>query len=382
MNETFNMNTVLVANFLGILLVAVMFVSGAMKLTDGRAGKRYLLLLTLSVLFSCIADPLAFGFDGKTAPGARLFVYAGNTWLYLANICIAYFWLNVMLRHLNITISKVHRTLLLCVVAAAALLLVFNLFVPVVFGVDAANRYQRGPLFAVYTVINILILLDSVLIYYRARKASGGLMFFPIWIYLVPGLIGILIQSLFYGISVIGPCAAISVAGLVISLEREALTKDKLTGLYNRYYLDRIKDSIPRRRGSDYTLLMLDMNHFKMINDRYGHSEGDRALIKASELLKEALKDIGIIIRYGGDEFVVILFTQDDDTVRQQIGNIHSAFAAYTATGATPYELSVSVGQCRMGADRQSINEALSTADQRMYENKMKLYAGDGQAST
>ncbi|MBO2517865.1 MAG: hypothetical protein CW338_11465, partial [Clostridiales bacterium] len=166
MTEVIHMDSILVANFLGILLVLVMVISGAMKVTDGKAGKKYRLLLIVSVLFSCIADPLAFGFDGKTGLGARLCVYAGNNWLYLANICIAYFWMNVMLQHLNITINRIHRYLLLGVVIAAVLLLVFNLFVPVIFSVDAENRYQRGPLFAIYTVINILILLDSVLIYY------------------------------------------------------------------------------------------------------------------------------------------------------------------------------------------------------------------------
>ncbi|MBO2517385.1 MAG: GGDEF domain-containing protein, partial [Clostridiales bacterium] len=225
----------------------------------------------------------------------------------------------------------------------------------------------------------ILILLDSVLIYYRAKKASGGLMFFPVWIYIVPGLIGIVMQSLFYGISVIGPCAAISVAGLVISLQREALMKDKLTGLYNRYYLDRMNKSIPKSRHSAYTMLMLDMNRFKSINDRYGHSEGDRALITVSELLREALKDIGIIIRYAGDEFIVILFSQDDGIIRQQTDKIEKALSDYNAAGSAPYELSVSIGYCVMDLDQHSINEVLSIADNRMYENKTRLYAVTGQ---
>lgn len=87
----FTLNTILVANFLGILLILVVFVAGAMRLPDNKLVKRYLLLLLVSVLFSCIADPLAFCFDGSSIPGARLCVFIGNTWLYLANICIAYF---------------------------------------------------------------------------------------------------------------------------------------------------------------------------------------------------------------------------------------------------------------------------------------------------
>ncbi len=90
--------------------------------------------------------------------------------------------------------------------------------------------------------------------------------------------------------------------------------QDQLTGLYNRYYFyDQAEIAIAysRRYGQALCLLMLDLDHFKYVNDRYGHGFGDEVLIRTSEAMKQQVRETDVLVRYGGEEFVVI-FTNTD----------------------------------------------------------------------
>jgi diguanylate cyclase (GGDEF)-like protein len=93
-------------------------------------------------------------------------------------------------------------------------------------------------------------------------------------------------------------------------LLNEASARDSLTGLYNRpYVIDKIESEINRslRNGSSMALLMLDIDHFKNVNDTYGHMAGDQVLQVVARLLKECLRVYDVPGRYGGEEFCVLL---------------------------------------------------------------------------
>ena len=94
------------------------------------------------------------------------------------------------------------------------------------------------------------------------------------------------------------------------SMLSEASARDPLTGLYNRWYvLDKIESEINRslRHGSPMALLMLDIDHFKSVNDTYGHMAGDHVLQVVAKLLKESCRVYDVPGRYGGEEFCLLL---------------------------------------------------------------------------
>ncbi|HAK58946.1 MAG TPA: hypothetical protein DCO77_01005, partial [Nitrospiraceae bacterium] len=87
------------------------------------------------------------------------------------------------------------------------------------------------------------------------------------------------------------------------------VTIDPLTGLYNRRWLDRMLTRMMHRYGSGgpgLSLLMIDIDHFKKVNDSHGHHGGDAVLAGIARVLKEALRETDLFARYGGEEFVVI----------------------------------------------------------------------------
>ena len=112
----------------------------------------------------------------------------------------------------------------------------------------------------------------------------------------------------------------------------------------------------------------------KSINDRFGHLVGDEALVISSSILREAVGSLGTVIRYAGDEFVVILNTIDEILVTQKIDTIRNSFNAFNEKHTKPYELSVSIGYSKTNLKENTIGEIMNEIDQKMYADKMRQH--------
>ncbi|MDD5730247.1 MAG: diguanylate cyclase [Candidatus Omnitrophica bacterium] len=164
-----------------------------------------------------------------------------------------------------------------------------------------------------------------------------------------------------------------------LEIKNEMLSKlsivDDLTKLYNRRYLtQRLEEELKRIKRYDYPLscLMLDIDHFKNINDSFGHSSGDMALEKFSDLIKKTLRTIDICCRYGGEEIVVILpFTNFEgafhagERLRKKIEEFNFG------TEEKPLKFTVSVGLiCADGKDNATVDSLFKALDKKLYEAK------------
>ena len=123
------------------------------------------------------------------------------------------------------------------------------------------------------------------------------------------------------------------------------------------------------------SLLMMDMNGFKYINDTYGHLEGDAALKRVAMCLKKACADIPgrpFIARYGGDEFIVVTETDNDFEVERICDGIHMMLALENHKAKAPYQLTVSIGTARCNGGTHSIYDLIEKADRELYRKKQK----------
>lgn len=130
------------------------------------------------------------------------------------------------------------------------------------------------------------------------RKERFPLFFFP-----VPAILGSLLQLFVPGMNLVWPGACLSILILNIHMQVRELNEDYLTSAYNRRYLDfylnaRIRSWTPSRI---FAGLMIDMDDFKGINDRFGHETGDRALVCAVDIMRRALRHVDMVARYAGD---------------------------------------------------------------------------------
>ena len=150
---------------------------------------------------------------------------------------------------------------------------------------------------------------------------------------------------------------------------REAIT-DGLTGLLNhrefRHRLD-LEFSRFRRRGTPFSVMLIDIDHFKSVNDSMGHRHGDEILKAAGDLVRKTTRDHDLVARYGGDEIAVILPDTDQDQARSAAERMIAAVrrAKSPATPARDLTFSIGVGSCP--GDAITPDELVMAADQALY---------------
>ncbi|MDA8426828.1 MAG: sensor domain-containing diguanylate cyclase [Treponema sp.] len=161
--------------------------------------------------------------------------------------------------------------------------------------------------------------------------------------------------------------------------EREELLRqlslvDELTGLGNRRSFDLLAAQqlkMISRGRKDATLVYLDLDDFKSINDNYGHAEGDRALREAADMLRENFRSSDILARVGGDEFAVLIADGDEALAASLVARLMAAAARGNARRARPYDIVFSAGMasCR-DTEPCELARLLSSADSKMYQAK------------
>ena len=148
---------------------------------------------------------------------------------------------------------------------------------------------------------------------------------------------------------------------------------DPLTDTFNRRYMDQViaKDlSRAERQGINLVFLMIDVNDFKSVNTKFGHLTGDRVLVEVAQVLKRTFRASDIIIRFGGDEFLVMLADTDEKSSEHAINRLQRQLASWNAGAAIPgYNMSLSWGSAiySKGSDLKTV---LDAADHKMYEHK------------
>ena len=151
---------------------------------------------------------------------------------------------------------------------------------------------------------------------------------------------------------------------------------DELTGLYNRRgFLAVTEQYLESFQRSDNGLVVLyaDLDGLKGINDSLGHLEGDRALVRTAEILKEAFRSSDIIARLGGDEFVLLASVGADESAESLTDRLQQKIALANAQRHRPYDLSISIGVAHYDPDEAcTIEELMGRADRVMYEEKRK----------
>lgn len=380
MESSFDLSAINLCNMLGVLLLGVLFFSNIWRLRNRNAENVSLLLLMFFAFSNCLVDPVVYAVDGKSGFWNHVVSVVGNSWLFFAQVSSAVAWVHFFSRHLNGRLSKVQYLIVTSVELISVAVLVINLFVPIAFDVTDANVYVRKPGFFVFVFFNYALLLDSIVIYYFSRTRGGMMKFFPVWLFASPVIIGGVVQSLFYGVSVTAVCLAISVAGVLAGLQNEMIYRDSLTGLFNRYYLDYFLKNFVENRKQEISGIMLDLNSFKSINDQFGHTVGDKALIDAAGIIRMVVGDMGAVIRYAGDEFIVLLNSTDQRIVKTCESEIRAFFEKFNKTSGAPYHLAVSIGSCKMDHESFSVDEFINEIDKRMYEDKRAYYANNIEA--
>ena len=372
-----NYAEVLVANGTGILLMFLIMHYGNNIFRVGLlADKLYYGMVWLTVAL-CMVETATFLIDGKLFAGSRIMAFVLNELLYTMNILFGFLW--ILFADANVysenKLLKKRFIPMILPLLVMLVLLIANIFNGWIFEISEENVYSRNFLFVFDYAVTYSYLLAGAGILYKNRSSTKRYTYLPVLLFILPVAIGSLLQFLFYGIATLWLSAAIGLTSLYISLQTENAYLDRLTGVYNRHYFETYVSALYKAAARDskkqkIAALMIDIDRFKSINDRYGHVVGDEALIRSARILRASAGKNALVVRYGGDEFLIILRDKSETEVALLVGEIQKNCAAANRISDKDYTLSFSIGYTIADPAVVDNEEFLIRADAAMYAAK------------
>lgn len=373
------MTQIITANISAILLLLI--INSHMKLQAAGKGlldARILRVMINLTMFQCLCDTFVFWVDGKDFPGAIEFNWIGNIVYYVLNMVIAFFWPLFTEYKLTNNYKKIKKLAFFLAIplVLCTLLVITTPVTGIVFTVSEDNLYARtGSYFAIPTLLVLAYTIGGTMQVYFNRKKAGKYLLFPATYFVLPITVTMLIQTYNYGISMKFIGIAIAITGVYLGTQNESAYIDSLCGVYNRrYYNDYVCSFCnANKKGKVITGVLVDMDKFKQINDNYGHHAGDKALIQFSAVLREKMDKIGFVVRYGGDEFV-LLTKLGSEMVEVALKEIREEIEKINATGENEFKLAFSYGIATL-SEGGNEDAFFIEMDKQMYEMKERRKA-------
>lgn len=365
-----NIPEILVANGTGAFLVLFLLLYRIrISQTNQFDEKAYNFMLIVTFI-ATINETLSFIIDARPGFIFHILQYISNTISSASSGIIGYCWCLFVEYHIHRNfkrIKKKSRILSVPLIIATILIFINLLGTGIIFDISKEIVYTRGPMNFILYIFVFVYYIESLYTVQKAKNDSILVEFFPIYFFIIPCMIGTMIQGFFFGISTIWLCVAIAFIIVYIEIQISISFIDDLSGLYNRkymnHYLDKLQNDKPKRV---YGFLM-DINDFKTINDIYGHLKGDQAIIQFGKILQHSIDKDSVAIRMGGDEFVIFAILKSNEEALALKKHIEQNVRQFNTNSTEPFHLSFSIGIAKYSGN---IETFLSSMDDSMYEAK------------
>ncbi len=350
---------------------------------DEKRSQLPFLILIYSLVSTCVIDIVCAAVEGRPGP----------TWIVVNKIyTCAFMMLMAFTSYMwfiysnTFTRSKKLETPENCWGYRVPLfiLLILSLLSPwseIIFKIDpVTNRSVPGYLgFIAYLIPCFYIIMAAIqliIAFVYDPETKTVLSVETIFIFIVLPLASLVWNLFFDSLSTTVPAFSLILAAVCFDIQIGHISTDGLTGLNNkRQYLQFIQNCLLEPQGPlKLYLFMIDLDYFKHINDEYGHSEGDLALIEVAGLLKKICSGSQgmFLARYGGDEFVFVIKSRFEDEITQLKLDILKAIKERNDRTTKKYKLSVSIGYASYNYGEDTLESLTARADDMLYEEKTK----------
>ena len=368
-------------NIFCILILFIIFyriINGIDKQTE----QKYFAIVLMSEVVLFLLDLLWVMVEHNFIPIpiriSRQINFALNCTYFIHTGTCAFTWLIYSENGLgnNIPRSRPKFLISLIPLVTLAVLSVTSYWTGLLFYVDENNHYSRGPLYFIQVILAYGYLVFAAVRAFRKGRQKDNFAdrkrYFTLCSFVfLPIIFGVL-QSLSNSMPLVCVGITLSIINIYIDSQEQLISIDNLTQINNRNQLFRYLSGKVKQNNSFY-LVMMDVDGFKKINDKFGHLEGDAALKKIATALKKlAAKKNFFVSRYGGDEFILIGEMSDDDI--ELISGLINQFILVENAG-DEYKLQLSVGYSEFTNKSISIQELIENADQMLYKVKQEKKA-------
>lgn len=258
-----------------------------------------------------------------------------------------------------------------------ALLLFSELYDLRLFYYIEGGIYYRGSFYFLRAVVMLSQYFFLELFIYLHRKDFLPSYFVPLNIFPALVFIFTMMQLIFPGMNLQYMGITLSCLLLFFYIQNRDANEDYLTSVSNRRGLyNALNYAITDRRNPSFAVIMLDIDHFKSINDQYGHKAGDQALVDLAEILRSFFRRNDTIGRFGGDEFCVLLYLKRGEDLDRTLQRLRASIVHFNRTHDRPYTLRVSLGAAVYDqALWDNEDSFLSYVDEQLYEEKRQHHS-------
>lgn len=341
------------------------------KSTDVYQRKLFFLVLGFTAL-TMACEIIHDIYAGRPGAQVRGLLYAVNSIFFLLQAATYNFVALFMDYTINTSVRRNRRLVLimLAVMLLNLLALVPNGDLGYYFQITQANEYAKGThywirmMFMYFPII--IFFIDYALCWKNVSRHQMGLIF----VFCLPGVIGGAIDMAVQGSRLLWPGFTLSLLFGYLFIIRSNYGLDSLTGIDNRHSFDAMLTSISRMvRRKSYGCILIDLDHFKQINDSFGHAEGDNALKDTALILKSAVRKPDFVARYGGDEFIILI--EGCEKIEPVVERIRRNTGAFNRQNSRPYVLKMSIGyDLYLPDDTRTPQKFIEHVDALMYADK------------
>lgn len=329
------------------------------------------------ITFILLAFDILGRFDGRSSTLYPILNYLGNYILFSLIPIIPSIWLAYAHYQVYQDEDKTRKLFypLLFMNVFNFILVNLNLIYGWFYIIDTENIYHRGDFYWISASIPFFFILGTSIFIFINREKFEQKYIFPLLFFAAPPLLAAVFQLVFYGVSLVLNGMVLSILIVQFNIQNKSIFTDYLTGVNNRknidaYLKDKIKTATP---GKTFSAIMVDIDDFKEINDRFGHDVGDKALKRFATFLTTSIRANDFIGRFGGDEFYVILEVADEKGLKEVVNRIQKSINRYNEIGEEPYKFECSMGYAVYDYQaKMTLEEFQKHLDSLMYKNKNK----------
>ncbi|MDY0235430.1 MAG: diguanylate cyclase [Gudongella sp.] len=359
------------------MFILIIIYTQSSKYADRDYLHNKLFIKLIRVTFFMLIFDIIGRFDGNPGTINSILNQSGNYLLFLLAPIIPSYWLGYVDYQIYQNETRTRKLFYPLLIINAFNFIMLNL--SQIYGwyyyIDSANLYHRGSLYWVASSIPFLFIIYTSIFIFINRKKIQKKYFLSLLFFSIPPLVGTALQIVFYGISLVLNGMVLSILIVQFNIHNESVFIDYLTGVNNRKKLDdylkeKIQTATDRR---SFSAIMIDINGFKSINDRFGHDIGDKALQAIAKLLTSSIRSNDFIGRFGGDEFCVVLGVSDERRLLDVVNRIKNNIKKYNQMEDQPYTLGLSMGYAVYDyKSNMTVEEFQKHIDSLMYKNKEK----------
>ena len=374
MNMAIYINTAL-----GSCLTIILIIVDYLRKFNTDFFQRKLLITVLGAAFlSIITDFISSAIAGIPGTSVNAIMYcvlsvfliAQNCCFYLSAVFIDYFTYNDPAR------ARKFIYITAAFLALHAVSVIVNLPLGYYFTISPENIYTHGKFYSLRLCLSYVPALIIIADVFLAPKYIRQFQFYLIILFILITGFGAALDVVTKTGSIVWPCFSASMLYIYFFIARSDSKIDSLTGIGNRYSFNEFINKLSKHNiREDYSIVMIDLDRFKEINDTLGHLEGDNALRDMAAIIKGCIRHSDFAARYGGDEFVLAVRAEND--MRQIIDRINGYINTQNQKRIRPYQLYMSYGYDVYTTNSgQSIEDFLVKIDSLMYKQKEERRAG------